>query len=298
MNAINLIGAINDIDNLFLENNTQLFIQYLKMTQFKTPLQGVTANDIPALIGKEGSSIKEAKRNAWRIYTALQKTERKVNEDKPKLRIELQTSENVQESGASQHSQDGCMAVIDSQSETMIKIAKQCLEDYVKSFISKNTLLPISFVLEFPSDLIGFLVSNLRGSRRQEGLIQRVISRTDAVSEADQESDVDSEDIATVRRARFWVNQMNVSSAEQLQQVLSRGSHFIGWTPGPNHEVKEMISIRITFPIVSEPLKHRDLLIERLEDIIKRISDDIKTQKARDTATMDAALDDDLVMDY
>ena len=178
----------------------------------------------------------------------------------------------------------------------MIKIAKQCLDDYVKSFIDKKTLVPITFVLEFPQELIGLLVTRFCGSRRGgPGLIQQVIE-----NDKGSDSTIHSEDKATLRGARFWVNQMNVSSVEELERVLSRGSHFIGWAPGPNHEVKKMISIRITLPTSDNvrPLKNRDLFIDRLEDVIKRISDDIKRQNAKDTATIDAALDEDLAMDY
>lgn len=256
------------------------------------PLENVTGNDISALIGKGGSSIKEPKSNAWRIYNSLQKSERKVQEPKPKLRIELRTAENAEGDAR------GCVAIIDSQSETMIKIAKQCLEDYVKSYVHKKTTSPLSFALEFPHELIGLLVSRLRGSKRGNGLIQSVISLAENVGEAVPESAMASTDIATFRRSRFWINEMNVRSVEELQKVLSRGTHFIGWAPGPNHDLKDLISIRITFPRDCEPLKNREVLIERLEDVIKRFAGDIKAQKARDTETMDAALDDDLAMDY
>ena len=269
------------------------------MTQFKMTLENVTENDIPALIGKGGSSIKSVKNNAWRVYTSLQKSERKVDEPKPKLRIELRTAEN---SGSTDDSDDasGCVAIIHSQSETMIKIAKQCLEDYVKSYVHKKKKFPLSlcFALEFPHDLIGLLVSRLRGSKRGDGLIQSVISLSENVGEALPESAMESTDIATFRRSRFWIKAMNVSSVEELQKVLSRGIHFIGWAPGPNHDLKDLISIRVTFPRDCEPLKNREVLIERLEDVIKRFAEDIKAQKVRDNETMDAALDDDLEMEY
>ena len=269
------------------------------MTQFKMTLENVTEHDIPALIGKGGSSIKSAKNNAWRIYTSLQKSERKVDEPKPKLRIELRTAENA---GSTDDSADasGCVAIIHSQSETMIKIAKKCLEDYVKSYIHKKKTFPLSlcFALEFPHDLIGLLVSRLRGSKRGNGLIQSVISLSENVGEAVPESAMEPTDIATFRRSRFWIKEMNMSSVEELQKVLSKGVHFIGWAPGPNHDLKDLISIRVTFPRNCEPLKTREVLIERLEDVIKRFAGDIKAQKARDTETMDAALDDDLAMDY
>lgn len=261
------------------------------------PLENVTGNDIPALIGKGGSSIKSVKNNAWRVYTSLQKSDRKVQEPKPKLRIELRTAENA---GSTDDSVDasGCFAIIDSRSETMIKIAKKCLEDYVKSYLHKKTTAPLSFALEFPHDLIGLLVSRLRGSKRGNGLIQSVISLSENVGEAVPESAMEPTDIATFRRSRFWIKEMNMSSVEELQKVLSRGTHFIGWAPGPNHDLKDLISIRITFPRDCEPLKNREVLIERLEDVIARFAGDIKAQKARDTETMDAALDDDLAMDY
>ena len=269
------------------------------MTQFKMTLENVTEHDIPALIGKGGSSIKSAKNNAWRIYTSLQKSERKVDEPKPKLRIELRTAENA---GSTDDSADasGCVAIIHSQSETMIKIAKKCLEDYVKAHVSKKKTYPLSlcFALEFPHDLIGLLVSRLRGSKRGNGLIQSVISLSENVGEAVPESAMEPTDIATFRRSRFWIKEMNMSSVEELQKVLSKGVHFIGWAPGPNHDLKDLISIRVTFPRNCEPLKTREVLIERLEDVIKRFAGDIKAQKARDTETMDAALDDDLAMDY
>ena len=267
------------------------------MTQFKMTLENVTGNDIPALIGKGGSSIKSVKNNAWRVYTSLQKSERKVDEPKPKLRIELRTAENA---GSTDDSVDasGCFAIILSQSETIIKIAKKCLEDYVKSYVHKKTTAPLSFALEFPHDLIGLLVSRLRGSKRGDGLIQSVVSLSENVGEAVPESAMEPTDIATFRRSRFWIKEMNMSSVEELQKVLSKGVHFIGWAPGPNHDLKDLISIRITFPRDCEPLKNREVLIERLEDVIKRFAEDIKAQKARDTETMDAALDDDLAMDY
>ena len=192
------------------------------MTQFKMTLVNVTENDIPALIGKGGSSIKSVKNNAWRIYTSLQKSERKVDEPKPKLRIELRTAENANSVDAS-----GCMAIIHSQSETMIKIAKKCLEDYVKSYVHKKTTAPLSFAIEFPHDLIGLLVSRLRGSKRGDGLIQSVVSLSENVGEAVPESAMESTDIATFRRSRFWIKEMNVSSVEELQKVLSKGIHFI-----------------------------------------------------------------------
>ena len=263
------------------------------MTQFKMTLENVTENDIPALIGKGGSSIKSVKNNAWRVYTSLQKSERKVDEPKPKLRIELRTAENANSADAS-----GCVAIIHSQSETMIKIAKKCLEDYVKSYVHKKTTVPLSFALEFPHDLIGLLVSRLRGSKRGDGLIQSVVSLSENVGEAVPEAAMDRVSIATFRRSRFWIKEMNMSSVEELQKVLSRGVNFIGWAPGPNHDLKDLISIRITFPRDCEPLKNREVLIERLEDVIKRFAEDIKAQKARDNETMDAALDDDLAMDY
>ena len=269
------------------------------MTQFKMTLENVTENDIPALIGKGGSSIKSVKNNAWRVYTSLQKSERKVDEPKPKLRIELRTAEN---SSSTDDSADasGCVSIIHSQSETMIKIAKKCLEDYVKSYLHKKKKFPLSlcFALEFPHDLIGLLVSRLRGSKRGNGLIQSVISLSENVGEALPESAMAPTDIATFRRSRFWIKEMNVRSVEELEKVLSRGTHFIGWAPGPNHDLKDLISIRITFPRDCEPLKNREVLIERLEDVIARFAGDIKAQKARDTETMDAALDDDLAMDY
>ena len=146
--------------------------------------------------------------------------------------------------------------------------------------------------------MIGLLVSRLRGSKRGDGLIQSVVSLAENVGEAVPESAMEPTDIATFRRSRFWIKEMNMSSVEELQKVLSKGIHFIGWAPGPNHDLKDLISIRITFPRDCEPLKNREVLIERLEDVIARFAGDIKAQKARDNETMDAALDDDLAMDY
>ena len=110
----------------------------------------VSPKDIGLIIGKGASGLKRVISGAWTMYERLQDSEKRVEEEKPKLRIVLKDHE------------EGIQVEIISESETMQKLAQKSLDKSIEFMAKKrlhDSLKTEHYLVEFPDvSLVSLLV--------------------------------------------------------------------------------------------------------------------------------------------
>lgn len=230
----------------------------------------VSKDDVGLIIGSKAKGLKGVISGSWSMYEALQKSEKRVDEEKPKVRIVLKGHE------------EGVQVEIISESESMRKLAQLSLDKHVQKIKKTGSLKAHEFLVEYPHRLLGKLI----GKKAQN--LTRLLN--DAKFEGkgkDKKLLIHDDDLDTANTARIQVKELSFDNTEDLIQYSKKGGEsrvFIGWPPAEDDEYEEHISLKITFKHDSQPLKDRALFIERLNTVI---SDRVSQIKEEDGDQMD-----------
>jgi hypothetical protein len=234
------------------------------------PLSGrsgleVTKGDIGGIIGKGAQGLKKTITAAWSMYEQVQKSDKKVDEKKPTLRIVLkETSEGVE-------------AEIISSSETMRKLAQLSLDNHLKAFFSTKSLQSYTFVSDFPHSCLGQLIG-----KKASGL-NRILKD---VYTGNSNSSIVKEDIDTAMTARLRIKELDFESVRDLSEFVKtrRNTVFIGWPPEEDEEYTDHISLTVTFDREAKPFVDITTYIQCLQSLI---TDRIQQIQAQHESQMD-----------
>ena len=216
----------------------------------------VSQADIGPIIGKGASGLKRVISGAWAMYERLQDSEKRVEEEKPKLRIILKD-----------HA-EGISVEIISDSENMQNLAQKSLDKSV-AFLSKKrlheTLKTGHFLIDFPERLLGKLIgkkgANLK--RLQNDIIFQ-----------NREVQIDEEDVATAKTARIRVVSLDVEPDEdgKSRNIINKGeehnTQFLGWGPSAEEDFEHYIKLSLSFKRDAKPFKNKSLYQDRFSDVV------------------------------
>ena len=100
----------------------------VKTTTTTVVVPGLTADMIPAVIGKGGSNIKKVKSHAWRMWDSHDARGEGVGENKPKLRIHFEKNEK----------DNTVIAQIETESENMRKFCYHSLKKNAEILVNQK----------------------------------------------------------------------------------------------------------------------------------------------------------------
>lgn len=216
----------------------------------------VSPKDIGLIIGKGASGLKRVISGAWTMYERLQESDKRVEEEKPKLRIILKDHE------------EGISVEIISASETMQKLAQMSLDKSV-AFLSKkrlhDTLKTEHFLIDFPERLLGKLIG--KGGANLKRLQNDIIFQN-------REVQIDEEDVATAKTARIRVESLDAEPDEDGKSgnIIDKGSEpntdFIGWSPSVDDDFEHYIKLSLSFKRDAKPFKNKALYQERFSEVV------------------------------
>jgi hypothetical protein len=231
-----------------------------------------TKNDIPIIIGKGAKGIKSVLSKSWNMYDRIQNSDKKIDEDKPKLRIILNESND----------NSSISVKIESESEIMRKIAKKSLENHIKFINSKKQKnnIPYEFIIEFPHRLIGKFIG------KKASNLNDIIKRT-------LEEDIDDNDHETISSVRLKVIEHNFTSCKEIIDYSNQDNKiFLGWPPSIDDKYYDHISIKITFKFGTPILKNRDSFISIINSIIAEKINDIRSLDQQELDEIDEFFSD------
>jgi len=206
------------------------------MDDTKITLPGVTQDCIPRMIGKGGIGMKKnVVFPSWKMYEEFQKSDEKVEEDKPSLFVGLSEGED-----------DSVEATIKTSSEMMQKFATYCVTKYAndshqKSQKKKNEQVH-TLLAPVPHSSIGLLVG-------RQGCVLKSIT-SDAIESFNGSPDEKSK----AEKSFVKIDPCSYESITDLNKMV-RGNEamsFLGWPPEEGDE-DEYVSIRISNYMSSEP---------------------------------------------
>jgi hypothetical protein len=228
----------------------------------------VGPTDIGGLIGKGAQGLKKTITGAWRMYEMNQKSENKVDEPKPSLRIVLKESDESVE------------AEIISSSMAMRKLAKRSLDNHVEEFCSVRTLQSYTFVAECHHHLLGQLIG-----KKASGLTRLLESVYNTGGESQF---IKPGDIETAKTARLRIKELDFDNAKAVREFVKgrRNTSFVGWPPedDDDDEFISHISLTVTFKHGSKPFEEIDsyrgnlqsLIADRIQEIMSNHSDEME----------------------
>jgi len=227
----------------------------------------VTSSDIGLIIGKGASGLKRVISGAWTMYERLQSSERRVDEEKPKLRIVLKDHEK------------GIQAEIFSESETMQKLAQKSLDRSVDFVLKKRestvSLKTEYFLMDLPERLMGKLIG--RGGAGLKRLQNDIIFQNKKVM-------INSDDVETAKTARIRVDSLDVEPDEEgksgniIEMSKQKNTSFLGWHPEKDDDFEHHIKLTLSFKRGVAPLKERDLYIQRFSEVVVNRINQIKQE--------------------
>lgn len=221
----------------------------------------VSPSDIGLIIGKGASGLKRVISCSWAMYERLQESEKRVDEEKPKLRIVLKDHDG------------GISVEIISESETMRRLAQKSIDKSIE-FIAKKreneNLKTEYFLVDFPERLLGKLI----GKSGQN--LKRL--QNDIIYEA-KKVQIHKDDVETAKTARIRVDSLNVGpdedgkSANIIEKGKIRNTSFLGWPPALHDEYEHYIKLTLSFKRDAKPFEDKVLYTERFTKVImERIS--------------------------
>jgi len=226
-----------------------------------TPDSVVEPHLVGALIGKGAQGVKRCISDSWRMYDKLQSSDKKIEENKPSLRIVFRGD---REEDINENYPDQVWIEISSASENMMKLSELSVRKHIKKFIASNTLSPQAFIIEFPERLLGKLIG------KQASGLNRILSNA-----IKNRGDIHTDDVETAKTARLQVSNLGVDKDEKgnsshiINYVNARQNRsFLGWPPSEDDEYEQYIDITVSFKRDVEPFKDRQLYIERLSGVI------------------------------
>ena len=184
----------------------------------------VSPKDIGLIIGKGASGLKRVISGSWTMYERLQSSDKRVDEEKPKLRIVLKDHDG------------GISVEIISESETMRRLAQKSLDKSVEFMAKKReneNLKTEYFLIDFPERLLGKLIGKSGAGLKR--------LQNDIIYE-DKKVQIHKDDVATAKTARIRVDTLDVGpdedgkSANIIQKGETPNTSFLGWSPAPHDD--------------------------------------------------------------
>ena len=235
-------------------------------------LKSVTPSDIGGIIGKNAVGLRKIISESWAMYDKYQKTDKAVEEPKPKLSFKIEKSKDDENS---------VTAIIFTESTIMKKFSKKKLEDNIQSFISKKSLIPHTFCVDFPHHLLGSLIG--KGASN----IKRIVNHS--IYDENKSLLIHEDDISTAESARLIVKE---KSFKDIQVILKKkNSSYLGWPPDENDDEDEYISITVTFRSNSKPFKDYSGYLQSIQDSINESIQDIKSRHESDLQEINDCID-------
>lgn len=227
----------------------------------------VNPTDIGLIIGKGASGLKRVISGAWTMYERLQSSERRVDEEKPKLRIVLK--DHV----------EGIKVEIVSESETMQKLAQKSMDRSVEFVLKKRdssiSLKTEFFLVDFPERLMGKLIG--RGGAGLKRLQNDIIFQNKKVM-------INKDDVDTAKTARIRVDPLDVEPDEDgksgniIKKEEERNTSFLGWPPSKEDDYENHIKLTLSFKRGVSPFKDRDIYNQRFSEVVMNRIDQIKQE--------------------
>lgn len=222
----------------------------------------VESSDIGLIIGKGASGLKRVISGAWTMYERLQASDKRVDEEKPKLRIVLKDHDA------------GIRVEIFSESETMQKLAQKSLDRSVEFLLKKRAsttaLKTESFVIDLPERLLGKLIG------RQGSGLKRL--QNDIIYQ-NKKIMINRDDVETAKTARIRVDSLDAEPDEdgKSKNIIDKGNAenttFLGWPPSPEDDYEHHIKLTLSFKRDAQPFKEREIYIERFtHQVVERIT--------------------------
>lgn len=230
----------------------------------------VSPKDVGALIGKGAVGAKRCISRTWNMYTKVQSSDKKIEEDNPTLKIVFHPL--IDEEGDSEYLNQVWVEIF-SDSETMRKLAQLSIKKHITEFLSMRTLSSQSYIIDFPHHLLGRLIG-----KKATGL-NRLLKDTIYEGEATM---ILREDIVTAQTARLRIEELKFDSCQGLIDYVGKRNNriFLGWPPRPDDEYTEHIAITVSFKRDADPFIDLSLYLARLTEIITGRVQDIKYQEA------------------
>lgn len=211
----------------------------------------VTNKDIGNLIGKGASGIKRVISGSWKMYERVQGSEKRVDEEKPKLRIILKEHD------------EGVMAEIISESVTMQKLAQLSLDKHIESSLKGTQLATRHYAVELNERLIGKLVGK-KGSGIKR-LLNDIIYQNKKIM-------IHKDDVQTAKTARLFLNDIKLdeNTSKNLIEFVSKKHNcsFLGWPPSESDEYENHILLTLSFKHDAESFKDKESYMERFNTVI------------------------------
>tara|TARA_B100001123_G_C15096213_1_gene941675 strand:+ start:256 stop:1014 length:759 start_codon:yes stop_codon:yes gene_type:complete len=235
-------------------------------------LKSVTPSDIGGIIGKKAVGLRKIISESWAMYDMYQKTYKAVEEPKPKLSFKIEKSKDDENS---------VTAIIFTESAIMKKFSKKKLEDHIQSFISKKSLIPHTFCVDFPHHLLGSLIG--KGASN----IKKIVNHS--IYDENKSLLINENDISTAESARLIVKE---KTFKDIQAILkNKNSSYLGWPPDENDD-DEYISITVTFRANSNPFKDYSDYIQSIQESINNSIQNIKSKYESDLQEINHCIDD------
>jgi transcription antitermination factor NusA-like protein len=241
------------------------------MTSLSYELNGrnghsVSGNDIGLIIGKGASGLKRVISGAWTMYERLQGSEKRIDEEKPKLRIVLKDHD------------EGIRVEIISESETMRKLAQKSLDKTISFMVQKRlheSLKTEHFLVEFPERLLGKLIG--KGGANLKRLQNDIIYQ-------DKKVQIHKDDVVTAKTARIRVESLDAEPDEdgKSRNIVDKGSapntDFIGWGPSVGEDYEHYIKITLSFKRDAKPFVDKTIYQERFTSMVMKRIDQIREE--------------------
>jgi len=215
----------------------------------------ILGDDMGSIIGKGAQGLKGVLKESWAMYDRVQASEKRNEEEKPKLKILLKDHD------------EGVIAEIQSESTTMQKLTQCALDKHILLCQKKKSLGKKEFIVEYPERLLGMLIG-----KKGSGL-NRILK--DAIYQ-DKKIVIHRDDVETARTARLRVcpgievgmdDQMCCKNIiEFVEQRPNRS--FLGWPPSEDDKYEQHITLTLTFDRNAKSFTDQQLYIERLSGVI------------------------------
>jgi predicted RNA-binding protein YlqC (UPF0109 family) len=238
---------------------------------------GTDEGDIGKIIGKGAKNLKKIIAESWSLYDKIQSSPKRIDEEKPKLRILFKKHD------------EGINVEIISESKIMQKLTKRIINKHAENYFKLNPLKTHHYAIEFPDRLIGKIIG-----KKGSGL-KKILN--DIIYQKDQ-CMIHEDDLDTAKTARIRIDGLGVDGDDKGQSshlvdfVKGKIDHsFIGWPPSPEDEFEHYILIILSFKYGSKPFVDKSLYIERFTEVISDRINQIKQEDNQKLEEIDDLLD-------
>ena len=213
----------------------------------------VNKEDIGLIIGKGAASLKRVISGTWQMYERLQSSSKRIEEDKPKLRLVLKDHD------------EGITVEIISESETMRKLAQLNMDRSVADLMKMKSTKTQHFVVECDERLLGKLIG--RGGSGLKRLQNDIIYK-------DKKIAINKSDVETAKTARIRVEKLNVvadadgKSGNIVKIVQMRDTSFLGWPPSAEDDFEPHIKLTLSFNRHAKAFVDKDIYLERFSEVV------------------------------